>query len=366
VLRRHFLVLAAASLTQICVAPVAQSADPSLAENPAPTMPTSNEPHIALLLPLNSTAFRQPSEIVRQGFLAASKAQPDAPPVRVYPTTDDPVTVLVAYVYALKHGARVIVGPLAKNAVSALASSNLVSIPTLSLSTPDQENLAIPPMLYLFGLSIEEEARQIADMIARDGFQKPLIAAADSPLARRMQTSFAEHWRSQGRTLAGQVRFSIGGDLSALRGAVQKQEADVIFLAANAQEARAVRPYLASTLPAYATSQIFAGQVQDPRNIDLAGVRFIDMPWLLQPDHSAVMIYPHPDGPLSAELERLYALGIDALRLAFELYRNPRASLGGLDGVTGRLVLNADHQIQRRLVAAEFQRDSVVVIDEEP
>lgn len=361
---RHFLFLAAAIAAALPA--LAFATDTTLAENPAPTKPADNPPHIALLLPLSADAFRQPAEVVRQGFLAAAKVEADAPTVRVYPTTDDTANILAVYGQALALGAKVVVGPLTRNAVSALALSEQVSVPTLSLSTPDQENLSIPPLLYLFGLSIEEEARQVAELAAREGYRKPLIAAADSPLAKRMQTAFAEQWRNRGQALAGQVRFAMKGDLSTLRGAVQKLDADVIFLAANAQEARTVRPYLASILPTYGTSQTFAGRAQDPRNVDLAGMRFIDMPWLLQPDHPAVMIYPRAETALSAELERLYALGIDALRLASQLYRNPASTAPALDGVTGKLTMSPGHQFQRELVMAEFQQDSVVVIDPEP
>lgn len=371
-LRRHVLFLIAAIIAGVpasLVTSASRAADTTLAENTPTTKPpdsTQGAPHIALLLPLGTDIFRQPAEVVRRGFLAAAKAQPDAPPVRVYPTTDEVGNIIAVYTQALSQGARVVVGPLTKNAVSVLAASELVGVPTLSLSTPDQENLAIPPLLYLFGLSIEEEARQVAEMVARDGYRKPLIVVADSPLARRMEAAFSDQWRNRGFTLAGQVRFTATGDRSTLREAVQQLDADVIFFAANAQEVRAVRPYLGSLLPTYATSQTFAGRAQDPRNVDLAGIRFIDMPWLLQPDHPAVMIYPRVEAPLSAELERLYALGIDALRLASQLYRYPTAALNSLDGVTGRLTLSREHQFRRELIAAEFQQDSVVVIDAEP
>jgi len=348
----------------------APAADTTLAENVAPTKPPAvpplgePAPHVALLLPLNSSTFRQPAEIVRQGFQAAAKAQPDAPPVRVYPTGGEVGDILAVYRQALDQGARVVVGPLTRNAVGALAASELVAVPTLSLNTPDQENVAIPPQLYLLGLSVEEEARQVADMAARDGYRKPLIVAADSALAKRTQAAFAERWQSQGRALAGQLRFSAKSDPSGLRASALERGADMIFLAANVQEARSARPYLSPVLPTYATSQAFDGRAQDPRNVDLGGVRFIDMPWLLQPDHPAVMIYPRPDTPLSADLERLYALGIDALRLAAEFYRGqtPVASMS-LDGVTGRLTLGRTHIFSRELVPAEFQQDAVVIID---
>jgi outer membrane PBP1 activator LpoA protein len=368
-LRRHILFLSAVALAAELFGGAVRAADTTLAENAAPTKPPASEPapHIALLLPLNANTFRQPAEVVRQGFQAAAKAQPDTPPVRVYPTTDEVGNILTVYTQALAQGARVVVGPLGRNAVSTLAASELVVVPTLTLTMPEQENLAIPPQLYLFGLSIEEEARQVADMAARDGYRRPLIVAAESQLAKRMQAAFTERWQNQGRTLAETLRFSPAGDLAALRDAVQKQDADMIFLAGNVQEARTARPYLSPMLPTYATSQAFGGRAQDPRNVDLAGVRFIDMPWLLQPDHPAVMIYPRPEPPVGAELERLYALGIDALRLATQLYRDPAAVTSmTLDGVTGKLTLGRAHLFLRELVPAEFQQDSVVIIDSTP
>ena len=206
-----------------------------------------------------------------------------------------------------------------------------------------------------------------ADMAARGGYRKPLIVAADSPLARRMERAFATEWQGMGRSLAGDIRFTLTDDLSALRDDAQKFDADMIFLATNVQEARVVRPYLSPILPTYATSQAFAGRLQDPANVDLAGVRFIDMPWLLQPDHPAVMIYPRPEAALGAELERLYALGIDAERLASMFYRDPTAvTTMGLDGVTGRLTLGPDHRFRRELVPADFQQNAVVAIDAAP
>jgi outer membrane PBP1 activator LpoA protein len=363
-LRRHLPFLCALALAAGLVGHAARAADTTLAENIPATKPAP--PHIALLLPLNAAAFRQPAEVVRRGFLAAAKTQADAPPVRIYPTTGEASDILAVYVQALSRGARVAVGPLTRNAVSALAASSLVVVPTLSLAMPDQERMAIPSQLYLFGLSVEEEARQVADAAARDGHHRPLLVAADSPLARRMQAAFADEWQGQGHALAGQLAFSPAGDLAPLRAAVQAADADMIFLAANVQEARMARPYLSPTLPTYATSQAFAGRMQDPANVDLTGVRFFDMPWLLQPDHPAVMIYPRPDPPLGAELERLYALGIDAERLASQLYRDPSASALTLDGVTGRLTLAPDHVFHRELVPAEFQQDSVVLVDSAP
>jgi outer membrane PBP1 activator LpoA protein len=363
-LRRHFLVLSLVAFIAELVATPVLAEDITLTENTAQTKPTEATagPHIALVLPLDSTVFHQPADIVRQGFLAAANVQPDSAPIRVYASTDQVSQILNVYQQAIAQGARVVVGPLTKNAVVAIAASDLVTVPTLALSMPDHA-VALPQNLYLFGLSIEEEARQVADLAARDERKKPLVVAANTQLAKRMQQAFADEWKKLGREQVAAVTFDQNGDLSSLQEVVRQDGPDMIFLAANAQESRAVRPYLSPMVPTYATSQTFGGDTRDPRNVDLGGIRFLDMPWLLEPDHPAVMIYPRPPQELGAELERLYALGIDALRLANLVYqgRAPMPS-SPLDGVTGTIALTQNHIFQRQLVAAEFQQDSVVIL----
>jgi outer membrane PBP1 activator LpoA protein len=76
---------------------------------------------------------------------------------------------------------------------------------------------------------------------------------------------------------------------------------------------------------------------------ELDGVRLIDLPWLVQRDHPAVMVYPQPvprdEARVSADLERVYALGIDAFRIAREIARQPQRRFQ-LDGVTGQLTID--------------------------
>ena len=87
-----------------------------------------------------------------------------------------------------------------------------------------------------------------------------------------------------------------------------------------------MRPYINSAIPVYATSQVFSGNTNTLTNYDLADVRFVDMPWMLQPDHPAVMIYPRVVPAVTPDLERLYALGIDAYRLLQVLYQHNPAN----------------------------------------
>jgi hypothetical protein len=70
----------------------------------------------------------------------------------------------------------------------------------------------------------------------------------------------------------------------------------MVFLALDQPEARAVRPYVTGALPVYATSMSIDPRADPVVNVDLQGVRYLDMPWFVQPDHPAVMVYPAPKG----------------------------------------------------------------------
>jgi outer membrane PBP1 activator LpoA protein len=89
---------------------------------------------------------------------------------------------------------------------------------------------------------------------------------------------------------------------------------DVIFLAANASQARLLRPQLrfheAGGIPVYATGRIFSGRPDPGRNQDLNGMRFPATPWHL--DHSESDDIPDLVSIRGGTLGSLYALGQDA------------------------------------------------------
>ncbi|HUW49500.1 MAG TPA: penicillin-binding protein activator [Sulfuricella sp.] len=318
------------------------------------------KPSIALLLPLNSASFGPAAEAVRQGAIAASIMQiPTVLPLQVYPTNDRPEDIVSTYRQALQAGARIVVGPLTRDAVTALAKSGLITVPTLALNYPEGE-VALPEKLYLFGLTAEGEARNAARRAFDDGRRTALTVTANTPLAKRVQQAFADAWLEIGGKLAKQAVIPPDEALyPALHDKVIRHPADMIFLAADAGLAQLVRPYLDANIPTYATSMVFGGNQEIGRNVDLNGVIFSEMPWLLVPDNPAVMIYPRAEN-FTIEQQRLYALGIDAFRIATLLAQNSRLSEGKiLDGVTGQISLTA-HQFTREMTLAQF-RDGVAV-----
>lgn len=313
---------------------------------------------LALLLPLAAPDFARPAEAVRLGFMAALKHSGEKMTVGLFTTDATNDSILAGYKQAVKLGARLVVGPMTRGGVSALAASALVSVPTLGLNRPEG-NAALPPRFYTFGLALEAEAELVARNAAAERLKSAILVSAKGPLAQRSRAAFAETWARLGGVIAESYEFDAQTDLSALRQALANSRADLVFLAADTEQARAVRPFLNHRIAVFATSQVNSGGNGSLDNGDLNGIRFVDMPWLVQPDHPAVMVYPRPQG-LADELERFYALGIDAFRIAAALLQGSRTL--SLDGVTGRITLYGN-QMAREPVQAVFRNGVGVTPD---
>ena len=338
------------------------------------------EPHIALLLPLKSAAFGRSAEAVQSGFLAAANSDRKTLPIKVYGSFDEGKDIVALYQAAISNGAVAVAGPLTRDGVTALAEQSQIVVPTLALNLVEQkgvEHKGAEPngaehkgsgQLYFFGLPMEAEARQVAQLAALAKLRYATIVSTITPLTKRLSQAFAAEWKELGGTVTAEILYN--NDPAALAllptspgDTVPDPDAppsiapgNMIFLAADTDNARLIRPYINAALPVYATSQLFKGNGDTMVNYDLNDIHFVDMPWLLQPDHPAVMVYPRANPPLEPERERLYALGIDAFRLLqIMLSKNYRAALP-LDGVTGRIYLTDDNQFQRVAVPAQIRQ----------
>jgi outer membrane PBP1 activator LpoA protein len=336
------------------------------APGPAEGIPAAGRPHIVLILPTLSPALTSVAESVRLGFLAAVEAAGKAgPPVTFIPIDNEAQSLLEACKAAQKNGAALVVGGITRDGATVLARSDCPRQPVLALNEPQGfatrgNELGpgdLPANLYHVSLSLEYEARQVALQAVNDGWHSAIVITSPSPLARRVQEAFEREWIRA----AGELRrISYSGnpdDAPAIRDRLADTRGDMVFLALDVPEARAVRPYLSGTLPVYATSMSVDPRADPVVNVDLQGVRYLDMPWFVQPDHPAVMVYPVPKGTLSVEQERLYALGIDAYRLALLVLKSEPMQL---DGVTGRIALGPGNAFVRTLTMSEVDNGRVV------
>ena len=312
-----------------------------------------------MLLPLDAPDFAPPAEAVLAGCKAALAFVDGNPALEVVRTDASSSRIMAGYDAASARGAAVIVGPMTRNGVTALAASGKVRSLTLALNAPEQP-VAMPKNLYAFGLSIDAEARQVARSAYADHLRDAVVVQSASALSKRASQAFAEEWFALGGVISDTAEFGPQADFQRLHQKLAKSDADLIFLSADPDQARAVRPYLNNQIPVFATSQINNGHVDPAANVDLNGIRFVEMPWLAQPDNVTAMIYPRPDS-LAPELQRFYALGIDACRIANE-FLNRRLRLN-LEGVTGTLTLKSTGYVEREGMQVVFRDGSAVAIE---
>jgi outer membrane PBP1 activator LpoA protein len=318
--------------------------------------PHPNRPHIALILPTASPSLGRLAEAVRQGFLAAATvAGGESLPVHSIAIENEGAPLLDACRAAQANGARLVVAGLTRDGAQSIALSDCPRQLVLALNEVRGE---APLSMHTISLSLEAEARQAALQAINDGLRMAIVVGSNSALSRRVQEAFEREW---GRAAGDGRKLVYSGnpeEASALRDRIANIRADMVFFALDPVEARAVRPYVSGMLPIYATSYSVDPRADAIVNVDLQGVRYVEMPWFIHPDHPAVMVYPAPQTPMSVDQERLYALGIDAFRIGQQMLKGENAK--PLDGVTGRITLEGPHHFARALAPAEVDGGRVI------
>ena len=320
----------------------------------APAAPGGPPIRIALLLPTRSEALGAPAGALRAGFMAAYERDRSGVVVNLIETTDDTDETLNAYMAAKKDN-DIIVGPLSRSGVGAIAASGTVTKPTIALNHPDGRGVdnPIPPNMLVIGLSIEDEARQVAQWAAAEHPGAPaLIVSGNSAWQRRLAAAFSAQWKQLGYPVQLAELTASGGYLSEpaiyqLKARVDTEMPALMFAALDADQLRQVRAILGTTLPAYGTSSVNPGSAAGNSLPELDGLRLLDMPWQIQSDHAAVMVYPRFMGAgRTPDLDRLYALGIDAYRITLEVARKPGTAFR-MEGVTGKLSVDFGKGVPR-------------------
>jgi outer membrane PBP1 activator LpoA protein len=351
---------------------------------------------IALVLPLSGRQHGAATAI-RDGFFAAhfeaiNQAQPLT--VRVYDSAASGPAE--AYTRAVADGADFIVGPLLKNAVLEIAAGP-VPVTTLALNFLPDETSA-PPGFYQFSLSPDDEARQAARRAVMQNQIRAIALAPNNAWGRRLMDSFTSELQSHGGKILDyryydpvlpdysrgienlmlisesqaraerlQANLNVQLDFEPRR----RADIDLIFMAANAQSGKLIRPqlrfYFAGQIPTYATSAIY--QQGSRGNKDLNGIMFPDIPWILQPDDETRRIRNilAKYWPTQAERRtRLHALGYDAYQLMPVLFGPSTSENLALSGATGQLYLDANGQFHRELPWARIERGKAKLMEPLP
>jgi outer membrane PBP1 activator LpoA protein len=345
---------------------------------------------IALLLPQEGQ-LASVARALRDGFLAAhyeaQQAGQNPPQIQLYDSAR--IGSLDAfYQQALADGVQLVVGPLEKPLVKQLSEREQLPITTLALNYSDvgQEG---PAQLFQFGLAAEDEAREVARRAWDDGMRRAVALVPRGDWGDRVLAAFRQSWQAQGGSLiaaehvdqpvelarqiadlfqlresearARRLQNTLGTNLDAQP--ARRQDIDFIFLAATPQQAQQIKPTLAfqyaGDVPVYATSHLFTGAHSQAQYQDLEGIRFCETPWLLDAQDPLRQQVSGQWPQAAGSLGRLYAMGVDAYRLAPRLGQLKALPESRIDGLSGSLSLNPAQRIERQLPWAEFRGGQV-------
>jgi outer membrane PBP1 activator LpoA protein len=340
---------------------------------------------IALLLPQQGN-FKKASDAIRDGFMAAHyqaiAQKTKVPEIAFYDTSAGDIETI--YNSAVADGSQLIIGPLKKSNVSKLAALDEIKVPTLAVNYSDTKTLEPTENLYQFGLSTEDEGRQVAQRAWVEGHRQAMILYTDTSWGKRSADAFQTVWLELGGTIVTSQAFSEQQNYSnTIKSALnisdselrskniknllnqqmefeprRRQDIDMIFLVAKHNEARQIKPTLdfhyASRIPIYASSHIYTGEDDSKKDRDMNGIRFTTLPWFFEKDNTikttiAKSVKPAPS------YQRLYALGVDTYHLYPRLKQMQKIPATKLYGVTGSLSLNNNY-IEREQVWAKIQQ----------
>ncbi|MBA3582546.1 MAG: penicillin-binding protein activator [Gammaproteobacteria bacterium] len=346
-------------------------------------------PQVALLLPLTGR-FSAMAETIRDGFLSAyfDQDSTERPIIKIYDSGEQSNNITALYQQAVQEGAELVVGPLDKVAVTELikqaeAQPNKTRKPILTLNAVDENSLS-SKWVVQYALRPEDEAKQIARIAIMTGQTRAIILAPRNNLGERLSDAFKiEYARLGGQVVANEsyaadshnqsdiIENALRLQSSHARHASltstlniktefeprRRQDVDMIFLVASPDKARSLKAQLAffyaGDLPIYSTSYIYDGNTNSIYNRELVGIKFTDIPWLLQNNQQSTReTWPQH----MQRYPRLFAFGMDAYHLIphlNDLIQNP---LNRFPGLTGSLSVDSQNRISRESQWAKFNK----------
>lgn len=346
-----------------------------------------NSKKVALLLPLSGSS-RIFGNTIRQGYVDAAKFYPQEPQqnVIVLDTTSVPMDNLIQQ--AQEQNVDLIVGPLLKSEVSQIKQL-APSIPVLALNKVDDGTVSANKMCF-FALSPEDEAKDAADHIFAQNKQKPLLVIPQNELGRRVAQSFAKQWSqiSNGsqayvqyvgnlNTLRANINHSSGISLTGSPIAFNNDDGsasmssngsssgfDAIYVYASYDELTLIKPMLdmgagktigngSSSIALYSSSKSHVANASNDFNYDMNQTEYSDIPLIINSSEKTTAMIPS-NIQKDYSLTRLYAMGIDAWRLANRFNQLDSYQPNFLAGMTGKLSTSNQCEVTRSLAWQQY------------
>lgn len=347
--------------------------------------------NLALILPFGNEKLQKQTEAIRDGFLSAAQFNSGVNYILL-----DSHTLAVTDIEAAVQEKNIdfIVGPLLKEKIAELQQSAvLANIPQLNLNTVDVEEPSTGK--YFFALSPEDEIEQAVSYFVKKDIQYPAIIYADNSLGRRLSKQFSDLWlattEKQLESIAFQSKSKLGQavkdlldvglseqrikQIKTLLGAQIKSEErsrtdiDAIYVIANSQQTRLIKPFFdvnvskfAKQLPIYASSRSYVVGESRNQKLDLNGLTFTEMPWIVNGKNTQLNKVYEQIGDKNTQSKKLFAFGYDSFKLIPILNHLAILPEVAVESLTGTLKIDKTGRIKRNLEWAQYRQGNVVIV----
>lgn len=324
----------------------------------------ATSPAVAVLLP-QSGRMAKAADTIRQGLLAAyyqdSRSGVDTPPLHFYNSDNRDIVALVQQ--AKDNGASLVIGPLDRELLEKLTTVPALPVPVIALNSVE----GAAGNLFQFALAPEDEVSRLVDWMGQQGVKRPLLLGAADEASLRYLRIFQGQWLRKYLEPLRVVTLDParkGGVTAGVRDVVRDIGKHDAFFLATPGVARQVQPaltYYKSTLPLYSLASAWDPTADASGQRDLDGIRFCDLPWMLQdepaPEQQALYeAMPRP----SSGYDRLYAFGADAWTLSRNLqalYTRETLTLR-----SGTIVSDEARHLRRIPTCAEVRNGNAITL----
>ncbi len=338
---------------------------------------------IAILLPMTGK-YSKIGKAIYEGIEIELNNINKNPQLTIHDTGDQSINLKKVYSEALKQNFDYVIGPLQKDLINKILKYSSEKLPILTLNYSN--NLKkINRGVHQFGLLPEDESKCIAEKAIIDGNSNAVIFYPDNNWGKRIAESFSLRFKELGGRITESSIYAENVEknnisirnLLKIEASIDRKkylenilkvklqykpfisdDLDMIFSVGTSKDMRVIKPQFnfnyAEDIPFYSTSHIYNGVYNKEKNQDLNNIKFCDIPWLYNEKNS--MIKTRLKENLDKkDLFRFVAIGMDSIKIIYNINQLKNHKNKFLLGDTGYLQLDEFNKVRRHLIIVKFK-----------
>jgi len=338
---------------------------------------------IAILLPMTGK-YSKIGKAIFEGVELELNNKNNSPKLTIHDTGDKNINLKKVYNEMLEKDYDYIIGPLRKDLIKKILSYSSQKLPILTLNYLNDQR-KIKPSVYQFGLLPEDESICIAEKAIIDGNNNASIFYPDNSWGKRIAESFSLRYKELGGKIIDTSIYDEDDEKNniSIRNLLKIEDSikrkkhlenvlkiklqykpfisnnlDMIFSVGTSKDMRVIKPQFnfnyAEDIPFYSTSHIYDGVYNKQKNQDLNNIKFCDIPWLYN-DKNAEIKSILKENSDKKDLFRFVAIGMDAIKIIYNINKLKDNKNKFMLGDTGYLQLDEFNKVRRHLVIVKFK-----------